>query len=79
MNLVIDECVEMATHGPQNNSGMVNTRKKHHHVRSLGTSMNNGCVPQRNQLLPCVPSPHFTMRKNWVVYIFLLNFFVLLQ
>ena len=38
--------------------------------------MNNGCVHQRNQLLPCVPFATIYYQKNWVVYIFLLNFFV---
>lgn len=40
-----------------------NTKKYYHHLRSLGMSMNNSCVHQSNQLLPCIPSPHFTMRK----------------
>eukprot|EP00069_Balaena_mysticetus_P010975 bmy_21004T0 len=64
MNLVRDECVEMATSGQQNNIGMVAIRGNSIiNVRSFGTSLNNGCLHQRNQLLPHVPSPHFTTMK----------------
>lgn len=44
MNLVLDERVRMATSGQQNAPGtVVVTRKQYHPVRSLGTSINNGC------------------------------------
>ncbi|XP_052576934.1 small nuclear ribonucleoprotein G isoform X1 [Peromyscus californicus insignis] len=56
MNLVIDECVEMATSGQQNNIGMVvskgHTRKQHHHVRSLGKSLNNGWSEEESTSFP---------------------------
>lgn len=56
MNLVIDECVEMATSGQQNNTGMVVSQEiNYHHVRSLGAVLNNGCVHPEKSMLPCVP------------------------
>lgn len=51
MNLVIDDCVAITAHVQQNNTEMVVIGDSYHHVRSLGKTINNGCVQQRNQLL----------------------------
>ncbi|XP_060005227.1 small nuclear ribonucleoprotein G-like [Lagenorhynchus albirostris] len=65
MNLMIDECVEIATSGQQNNTGMVVIRGNSTiMLEALERVMNNSCLQQRNQLLPHVPSPHFTAMKT---------------
>ena len=82
MNVVVDQCVEMATSGNRtilewrlihflNNISLIQGNStimleaipvyQFHHTH-VGTSMNNGCAHQRNQLLPCIPFPHFTRK-----------------
>lgn len=58
MNFVIDECVEISTSRQQNNIGKLIIGGNCGSCRCLGKSMNGGCVQQRNQPLPHVPSPH---------------------
>lgn len=53
MNLVI----AITAHVQQNNTEMVVIGDSYHHVRSLGKTINNACVQQRNQLLTQIPFP----------------------
>ena len=57
MNLVIDDCAAITAHMQQNSTETVVIGDSHHHVRSLGRTINDACVQQRNQLLTQMPFP----------------------
>jgi small nuclear ribonucleoprotein G len=71
MNLMIDECVEMAT-SEQNNMGMLVMWENSIIVRSLGKSLNNGCSAEIHA--PFSKGPVLLWSKYWVMHIFIMNF-----
>ncbi|XP_043438294.1 small nuclear ribonucleoprotein G-like [Prionailurus viverrinus] len=82
MNLVIDECVEMATSGQQNNTRMVTIRRNTIimlETLALEWSINNSCVHQKKSTVSTCPlciAPVLLQYKNQIMCIFILNFFV---